>query len=159
MSEEYAAIITRLPLFKGYTLDGAKRVLGCGEVKEPATGEVLFKEGDPPTAVFLVLAGKLQVFVERAGRDVVLTDSGPSTIVGELAVLCGIPRSASVRVIEKATVLQWEASIFRELLIKDVFLAERIFRYSLRTLIDQERLLIASLTEQEEVKRQGKGSV
>jgi CRP-like cAMP-binding protein len=158
MSEEYAAIITRLPLFKGYTLDGAKRVLGCGEVKEPSPGEVLFKEGDPPTAVFLVLAGKLQVFLERHGHDVILTDSGPSTIVGELAVLCGIPRSASVRVLEKTTVLQWDASTFRELLIKDVFLSERIFRQSLRTLIEQERLLIASLTEQEEVKQQGKAS-
>lgn len=158
MSEEYAAIITRLPLFKGYTLDGAKRVLSCGEVIEPSPGEVLFKEGDPPSAVFLVLSGKLQVFVERHGRDVVLTDSGPSTIVGELAVLCGIPRSASVRVLEKTTVLRWDASTFRELLIKDVFLAERIFRYSLRTLIQQERSLIASLTEQEDVKHQVKAS-
>jgi len=69
-------------------------------------------------------------------------------------VLCGIQRSASVRVVEDSTVLQWEASEFRGLLLKDVFLSERIFRQSLRTLIDKERALIDSLIQSEETPRQ-----
>jgi potassium efflux system protein len=146
MNEEYAAVITGLPLFKGYTTDGAKRILGCGEIKKASSGEILFKEGDPPAFVVLVLKGKLQVYVERHGRDMVLTDAGPSTILGELSVLCGIQRSASVRVLEDSTILQWEAAEFRGLLVKDVFLSERIFRESLKSLIDKERALIDSLT-------------
>jgi CRP-like cAMP-binding protein len=62
--------------------------------------------------------------------------------LGELAVLCGIPRSASVRASEKSAALQWRASAFRSLLLRDVFLSERIFRESLRTLIEKERSLI-----------------
>jgi CRP-like cAMP-binding protein len=154
MNEEYAAIITGLPLFKGYTRDGAKRILSCGEIKVVSSGEVLFKEGDPPAFVLLVLNGKLQVYVERHGKDMVLTDAGPSKILGELSVLCGIQRSASVRVVEDSTVLQWEAAEFRGLLVKDVFLSERIFRESLRSLIDKERALIDSLIEMEESPRQ-----
>jgi CRP-like cAMP-binding protein len=150
MNEEYAAIITGLPLFKGYTADGAKRMLSCGEIKAASSGEVLFKEGDPPEFVLLVLKGKLEVYVERHGKDMVLTDAGPSKILGELSVLCGIQRSASVRVVEDSTVLQWEAAEFRGLLVKDVFLSERIFRESLRTLIDKERTLIDSLIQSEE---------
>ncbi len=154
MNEEYAAVITDLPLFKGYTADGAKRILSCGEIKKVSPGEVLFKEGDPPAFVLLVLKGRLQVYVERRGKDMVLTDAEPSDILGELSVLCGIQRSASVRVLEDSTVLQWEAAKFRELLLKDVFLSERIFRESLRTLIDKERALIDSLTASEEAPRQ-----
>jgi CRP-like cAMP-binding protein len=154
MNEEYAAIITGLPLFKGYTSDGAKRLLRCGEIKVVSPGEVLFKEGDRPEFVLLVLKGKLQVFVERRGKDMILTDAGPSKILGELSVLCGIPRSASVRVVEDSTYLQWEAAEFRGLLVKDVFLSERIFRESLRTLIDKERALIDSLTQSEDVPKQ-----
>ena len=154
MNEEYAAIITGLPLFKGYTPDGAKRILRCGEIKLASSGEVLFKEGDPPAFVLLVLKGKLQVYVERHGRDMVLTDAGPSKILGELSVLCGIQRSASVREIEDSTVLQWDALEFRGLLFKDVFLSERIFRESLRTLIDKERALIDSLTQSKDTPQQ-----
>jgi len=140
-------MITDLPLFQGYTLDGAQRLIDSGEIKQCAAGEVLFKEGDEPTVVLLVLTGKLQVFVERHGRELILNDEGPSSVLGELAVLCGIPRSASVRVLEDSTILQWEASAFRSLMLRDVFLSERIFRESLRTLIEKEKSLIESLTE------------
>jgi len=60
-------------------------------------------------------------------------------------VLCGIPRSASVRANEKSAVLQWSAAAFRSLLLRDAFLSQRIFRESLRTLIEKERSLIDSL--------------
>ncbi len=102
MYEPYAEMITGFPLFQGLTLHGAQMLLKCGEVKEYSPGAVLFKEGDSPTVVLLVLTGKMQVFVERQRGDLVLTDAGPGTILGELAVLCGIPRSASVRANEKS---------------------------------------------------------
>jgi CRP-like cAMP-binding protein len=139
-------MITGFPLFHGYTLHGAQMLLECGEVKDYSPGEVVLKEGDSPTFVLLVLAGKMQVFVERQRRDLVLTDAGPGTILGELAVLCGIPRSASVRASERSAVLQWNAKDFRNLLLTDVFLSERIFRESLRTLIEKEQSLINALT-------------
>ena len=145
MNEQYAALITGFPLFHGVTLDGARMLLESGEVKEYAPGEILIKEGDDPSFVLLVLTGKLQVFVQRRQRDLLLTESGPGTILGELAVLCGIPRSASVRAREGSAALQWTAAAFRSLLHRDVFFSERIFRESLRTLIEKERSLIDSL--------------
>jgi CRP-like cAMP-binding protein len=145
MNEQYALLITGFPLFHGFTLDGALMLLECGEVKEFSPGEMVIKEGDEPTFVLLVLTGKLQVFVQRQQRDLVLTDAAPGTILGELAVLCGIPRSASVRASEKSAVLLWSAAAFRSLLLRDAFLSQRIFRESLRTLIEKERSLIDSL--------------
>jgi len=145
MNEQYAVMIPAFPLFGGFTSDGAHMLLDCGEVKELSPGAMLIKEGDGPTFVLLVLSGKLEVFVERNGRDLVLSEAGPGTILGELAVLCGIPRSASVRTTEKSAVLQWTAAAFRSLLLHNVFLSERIFRESLRILIEKERSLIESL--------------
>jgi len=145
MNEQYAEKIVGFPLFQGFTLAGARMLLECGEVKEYSPGEVLFKEGDLPTVVLLVLTGKMHVFVERQGRELVLTDVGPGTILGELALLCGIPRSASVRTSEKSAALQWSATAFRHLLLSNVWLSERIFKESLRTLIEKERTLIDTL--------------
>jgi len=92
MNENYAELITTFPLFKGFTANGTKRLLDAGEVKQHSTGQVLLKEGDSSDFVLLVLSGKLEVFVEREGKHLVLTDATPGTILGELAMLCGTPR-------------------------------------------------------------------
>jgi CRP-like cAMP-binding protein len=145
MDTQYAAMIAEFPLFQGFTVQGAQRLLERGEVKEYIAGEVIFREGDPPTSVMVVLAGKIQVFVQREGEDIILTDVHPGGVLGELAVLCGMPRSASLRASEQAVVLLWSAAAFRNLLLRYALLSERIFRESLRTLIDKERSLIDSL--------------
>lgn len=145
MSENYAELITRFPLFHGFTTNGTKRLLKSGEVKECAAGEVLIKEGDKADFVLLLLTGGLEVFVNRGGKDVVLTETKPGTITGELAVLCGIPRSASVRAGEPSAVLKWTEESFRTLLLRDPHLSQRIFSQILRTLVDKERALIDSL--------------
>jgi CRP-like cAMP-binding protein len=145
MSEQYAELITGFPLFHGFTTDGAKRLLNSGEVKECAADEVLIKEGDRADFVLLLLTGGLEVFVNRSGKDVVLTETKPGTITGELAVLCGIPRTASVRAGEPSAVLKWNNEDFRTLLLRDPLLSQRIFSQILRTLVDKERALIDSL--------------
>jgi CRP-like cAMP-binding protein len=145
MSDNYAELITGFPLFDGFTIDGAKRLLKSGEVKECAADEVLMKEGDKADFVVLLLTGGLEVFVNRGDSDVVLTETKPGTITGELAVLCGIPRSASVRAQKASTVLKWSDEAFRTLLLRDPHLSQRIFGQILRTLVDKERALIDSL--------------
>ena len=145
MNQDYAQLIPGFPLFKGFTVDGANRLLKSGEVKKFAADEVLFKEDDKADSVFLLLTGKLEVFVQRGDQDVVLTETNPGTVIGELAVLCGIPRSASVRAQEDSAVLEWSDESFRTLLLRDPHLSQRIFSQILRTLVDKERALIDSL--------------
>ena len=104
-----AATMTGFPLLQGFTAQGAQRLIERGEIKECRPGQVLFREGDAPDFVLLVLAGNIQVFVEREGGDLVLTDAGPGAVLGELAVLCAMPRAASVRATDTTAVLQWNA--------------------------------------------------
>ena len=78
MNEKYAPMIITFPLFSGFTLDGAHMLLDCGEVRELSPGGILIKEGDDPTFVLLVLTGKLEVFVERHGRDLILMKPVPA---------------------------------------------------------------------------------
>jgi CRP-like cAMP-binding protein len=153
MNEQYAELITTFPLFEGFTANGTKRLIDAGEVKDLPAGEILLREGDAADFAVLILAGTIEVFVERDGKSLILTEASPGTILGELALLCGIPRSASARAKENSTVLEWSDETLRTLLLRDRSLAQRIFRQALRTLVDKERSLIDSL-----VKAQGAGT-
>jgi CRP-like cAMP-binding protein len=152
MNEQYAEMITSFSMFKGFTANGAKRLLAAGEVIQHERGNGLMAEGDNSDFVILVLTGKLEVFVERDGQQLVLMEAGPGTILGELAMLCGISRSASVRAKEASVILQWTDEAFRTLLLRDPNLSQRVFREALRTLVEKERSLIDSVIDaQQEV--------
>ncbi len=151
MNENYAELMTTFPLFQGFTVNGTKRLLDSGNVKQLAAGDLLLKEGDEADFAALVLTGKIEVFVERNGKDLALTDAAPGAILGELALLCGIPRSASARATENSTVLEWSDETLRTSLLRDRSLAQRIFRQTLRTLVDKERELVDSLVKTQAV--------
>ena len=121
-------------------------LLDGGQLKIYKPGELLFKEGDPATFTLLVLTGRLQVFLTRGGQDVSLLEAAPGTILGELAVMCGIPRSASIRAIEESLLLQWSAEQFRAMLTRNQLFMERVMGQTLRTLIEKERSLVEALT-------------
>ncbi|HEY4427140.1 MAG TPA: MFS transporter [Solirubrobacteraceae bacterium] len=66
-------------------------------------GEWLFREGDPGDAMYVVCAGRLEVVDEAA--DTVIRELGRGDALGELALLCASPRSASVRALRSSDLL------------------------------------------------------
>ena len=145
--ERHAVTMTTFPLLSGFTVDGARMLLEAGEVRKYEPGELVCKEGEPATSTSLVLTGKLHVFIEREGSHLDLRDCGPGTILGEIGVTGDVPRTASVRASEASEVLQWGAQAFRTLLLRSGLLAERIHQHSLRSLVEKEQALIASVTQ------------
>ena len=108
---------------------------------------MLLKEGETAEFAVLILKGTIEVFVEREGKQLALTEATAGDILGELALLCGIPRSASARAKEDSTVLKWSDESLHTLLLRDRSLAQRIFRETLRTLVDKERELVDTLVK------------
>ena len=145
MNPEHVTAITRSPLFRSYTDAGAQQLLGSGEIRELATGEALFVEGEPSEFAAVLLQGDLQIFVERDGKELVLSLIQPGVLIGELGVLCGAPRSASVRAATDASLLVFSPSAFRRLLLSDASLSQRVFGQALQGLVEKERALIDEL--------------
>jgi len=63
--------------------------------RQAETGQAIFLQGDPGTALFAVLAGQVRIVVGGAdGREHVLRTAGAGDIFGEVAVLDGHSRTA-----------------------------------------------------------------
>lgn len=71
-------------------------------------GELLFQKGDPGNTLHIVVAGLIKVFITADADDedeIVIAILGPGQFVGELSLLDGRPRSASVEAIETVETL------------------------------------------------------
>lgn len=76
---------------------------------------VLFKEGDPPDALYSILEGELRVRKLIDGRETTLFTLGPGESLGETALLTEKPRVADVVANEKTLLLKLPAEVFRRL--------------------------------------------
>ena len=75
-------------------------------------GAVLFREGDPGTSLFLIVTGEVRV---RSGERV-LAYFGPGESIGEMALVTGAPRSATVEVSLDCRLLVLDGDAFDSLL-------------------------------------------
>lgn len=96
---ELREALSRVDLFAGLDASQIEQVARVFEPVNLARGSVLFREGDPSDALYVVLDGFLQVALEpgdarEAGRS--LVQMGPGQSVGELSLVDGGPRSATV---------------------------------------------------------------
>jgi CRP/FNR family transcriptional regulator, cyclic AMP receptor protein len=80
-------------------------------------GQYLWYQGDEGDRLMIVAAGMIKVALASAqGEEVVLTTLGKYDTVGELALLDGSPRSASVVAVEPTTVLMVNRATLLELM-------------------------------------------
>lgn len=68
--------------------------------------QVIIKAGDKGTSLFLLTAGAVRVSIEgNGGKDIILGMLYPDDFFGEMALLDGLPRSATITAVEESTVL------------------------------------------------------
>src|SRR6187397_2707831 len=67
-------------------------------VESPEPGELLFREGDPAAAMYVVISGEVEVLKKsRTGHEARVAVLGPSDWFGEMSIVDIQPRSATVR--------------------------------------------------------------
>lgn len=99
------------------------------EISRVPGGSRLFAQGDTGDAAYLVLTGRLRVERPRAtGRVEILREVGRGELVGELSLLTGAPRSATVRATRDTEVGRMSRERFDRLIAEYPPLAIRITR-------------------------------
>jgi predicted acylesterase/phospholipase RssA/CRP-like cAMP-binding protein len=83
-----------------------------------ASGEELFTRGAPADGAYIVALGRLRVVVETDGRERGIDEIGPGEWVGEMALLTGKERSATVYALRDSELVWLPQSVFDDLICR-----------------------------------------
>jgi CRP/FNR family cyclic AMP-dependent transcriptional regulator len=103
-------------LFEGIAGEDVRAVLALARRSTYRRGEVVFHHHDPADAVHLVVKGRFDFRITTTHGDVVaLAIRGPGETFGEIAVVTGAERSATVSALEPGETLVLRGSELRRL--------------------------------------------
>jgi len=91
--DEQAALLREVPLFASLPDARLRELAALARPVSLPAGVVLFERGDPGDALYVIRHGRLEVVVDGA----VVREAGHGEVLGELALLTGEPRNATVR--------------------------------------------------------------
>ena len=116
-SGESVELLSRVPLFSELSREELERISRVSVPRSFPAGVRVFHEGDHSDACYVVRSGDLRVTREHSdGRAIALATLGAGDIFGELAMLDGEARSASVETLTDSELLALPAVDMRRLL-------------------------------------------
>ena len=102
-----ATLLGGVALFRSMDQDERRALAAVMDLRQARAGELVFREGDPGDSLFCVVDGGLDTIVkDHAGQEIVLAQVGAGDVVGEMSMLDGRLRSATLRCTEDARLLE-----------------------------------------------------
>ena len=117
------------------------------QVQRLGAGEVVFREGDPGDAWYVVFDGDVEVLKSGSDGDRAIALLGRRACFGEMAILDGSPRSASVRAVGDLTVLRFPRREFNGLLSSGTLAAYKLVHQIALVLVSRQRRTTSRLVE------------
>jgi len=109
-------LLAELPMFRGigerFHRALEERLTWIGV----SSGATLFREGDPPNALYVVLYGRLAATVERPAGPFLVGQVGAGELVGEMGLITGEPRSATLTALRDSELLRLDREAFDALI-------------------------------------------
>jgi MFS family permease len=109
--------IARIPLFAGLPAPRLDSAIAKAEVRPVSAGDVVIREGDAPDAFYVIVEGSFAVTQAgpAGGESRTLRMLGPDDVFGEIGLLTGKPRSATVTAESDGSVVALDGPDFLEL--------------------------------------------
>jgi potassium-dependent mechanosensitive channel len=101
-----------------------RQVIEKGYRKKLLTGTTICRENDPGDSFYIILSGEVEVFVESIGKQVAVRK--PGEFIGEMSLLTGAPRTATLRTLANTTLFVVDRSNLQSLLARHQDLADKI---------------------------------
>lgn len=145
---EVESIFASVPLFSELTPEQVREMVRACDPCHFEPGDVLFQQGEVAEALYIVVRGELEVVAKSpSGERVVLAVLGPGTVVGEMSLIEGGPRSATVGVVSKSDTLRLSRQTFDDLRAQKSLAAYKVILGLAKTLGERRRQTDARIQE------------
>jgi CRP/FNR family cyclic AMP-dependent transcriptional regulator len=109
-------LLRRVPLFAGIEPARLKLLAYTSDVVTYRASQILFKYGDVGDAAYVIIKGDAEVIVPSGTEEISIAVLHDGDFVGEIAILCDTPRTATVRAKSELKALRIRKEPFFELL-------------------------------------------
>ena len=109
---EEVELLRQIPLFAKIEPSKLKLLAFTSERLTFKADEELFHQGDIGDSAYIVIGGQADVILSTDRGEVVVSTVKRNDIVGEVAILCDVPRTASVKAKEDLEVLKISKDLF-----------------------------------------------
>lgn len=113
-----------------------------------ASGEILFRDGDPGDSMYVLRSGRVRVFKEANGRQKTLAFIEAGDFFGEMALLNNKARTAGAECVEETRLLVIDAKMFEAMLRGNAEIAVRMIQ-RLAKRLDQANGLVGVLMQKD----------
>ena len=145
--ERLITFLLETPMFEKLDPAELMEIFHIVEVNQYPAGEVIFNEGDYGDAWYVLNRGKVDVVKQSAAGEQKITELGPKACFGEISILDGSPRSATIRAREDSVVCRIPRDAFGELLAHDHLVAYKLLHEMAILLADRQRRTTMRLSE------------
>jgi CRP-like cAMP-binding protein len=95
------------PLFKDFSVDEMVAVIQGLRLLTCAPRKIILRQGDPGDSLYMLTSGRVRAFVKNAqGKQTPLADLAEGAFFGEMSILTGKPRSASIVAVTDCELLE-----------------------------------------------------
>ena len=130
-------MLAQVPLFADLDPAALSALEQQTKVKRYQKRTVIIEKGEESSILYVLESGRAKVYVaDDAGKEIVLRELGPGDHFGELALLGGSPRTASVMTLTDCEARLLTGSVFRDFLAKHPEVALVLIRHLARQVAD-----------------------
>ena len=105
-------LLRRIPMFAKVEPAKLKLLAFTSERVTYGEGQELFHQGDNADAAYLIIAGTVDVMVDSPKGPLTVAQLGTNEFVGDIGILCDVPRTATVRAATELTTLKITKELF-----------------------------------------------
>ena len=128
MTDELVEFLGKVSLFSQISDDDLGHIARSGSDFRFSGGDLICSRGDSGKSMFIITSGIVEVFVEADGEHQILSHLHRGDYFGEMSLLSGLPRSASVRALGETRVFGLTKESFEALCRENVDIALEIIR-------------------------------
>ena len=126
--QQEVEMLRNIPLFANIEASKLKLIAFTAERLTYQPGDVLFNQGDMGDAAYIIMEGEAEVLVDGPSGPFTVATLKSNEIVGEIAILCDVPRTATVQAKTELTTLCITKDLFFRLVCEFPQIAVELMR-------------------------------